>query len=54
MYMLKVDKKGNILRPNGTVLGAPKKSGNIYRSSNRTCRIDLATGDVFDRELLSR
>ena len=46
--MLKVDKKGNILRPNGTVLGAPKKTGNIYRSSNRTGRIDLATGDVFD------
>ena len=46
--MLKIDKKGNILRPNGTVLGAPKKSGNIYRSSNRTGRIDLATGDVFD------
>lgn len=48
MYMLKVDKKGNILRPNGTVLGAPKKTGNIYRSGNRTGRIDLATGDVFD------
>ena len=48
MYMLKVDKKGNILRPNGTVLGAPKKSGNIYRSSNRTGRIDIETGDVFD------
>ena len=48
MYMLKIDKKGNILRPNGTVLGAPKKSGNIYRSSSRTGRIDLATGDVFD------
>ena len=46
--MLKVDKKGNILRPNGTILGAPKKTGNIYRSSNRTGRIDLATGDVFD------
>ena len=46
--MLKVDKKGNILRPNGTVLGAPKKTGNVYRSSNRTGRIDLATGDVFD------
>ena len=46
--MLKVDKKGNILRPNGTVLGAPKKSGNIYRSSNRTGRIDIETGDVFD------
>lgn len=46
--MLKVDKKGNILRPNGTVLGAPKKTGNIYRSSNRTGRIDLETGDVFD------
>ena len=46
--MLKIDKKGNILRPNGTVLGVPKKSGNIYRSSNRTGRIDLATGDVFD------
>ena len=46
--MLKTDKKGNILRPNGTVLGAPKKTGNIYRSSNRTGRIDLATGDVFD------
>ena len=46
--MLKVDKKGNILRPNGTVLGAPEKTGNIYRSSNRTGRIDLATGDVFD------
>ena len=48
MYMLKVDKKGNILRSNGTVLGAPKKSGNIYRSSNRTGRIDIETGDVFD------
>lgn len=48
MYMLKVDKKGNILRPNGTVLGMPKKTGNIYRSGNRTGRIDLATGDVFD------
>ena len=46
--MLKIDKKGNILRPNGTILGAPKKTGNIYRSSNRTGRIDLATGDVFD------
>ena len=46
--MLKIDKKGNILRPNGTVLGAPKKTGNIYRSSNRTGRIDLETGDVFD------
>lgn len=46
--MLKIDKKGNILRPNGTVLGTPKKTGNIYRSSNRTGRIDLATGDVFD------
>lgn len=46
--MLKIDKKGNILRPNGTVLGAPKKTGNIYRSNNRTGRIDLATGDVFD------
>lgn len=46
--MLKIDKKGNILRPNGTVLGAPKKSGNIYRSSNRTGRIDIETGDVFD------
>ena len=46
--MLKIDKKGNILRPNGTVLGAPEKTGNIYRSSNRTGRIDLATGDVFD------
>ena len=46
--MLKIDKKGNILRPNGTVLGAPKKSGNIYRSSNRTGRIDLETGDIFD------
>lgn len=46
--MLKVDKKGNILRPNGTVLGAPKKTGNIYRSSNRTGRIDLETGDVFN------
>ena len=29
-------------------MGAPKKTGNIYRSSNRTGRIDLATGDVFD------
>lgn len=46
--MLKIDKKGNILRPNGTVLGAPEKTGNIYRSSNRTGRIDLTTGDVFD------
>ena len=46
--MLKIDRKGNILRPNGTVLGAPEKTGNIYRSSNRTGRIDLATGDVFD------
>ena len=46
--MLKIDKKGNILRPNGTVLGAPKKSGNIYRSGNRTGRIDIETGDVFD------
>ena len=46
--MLKVDKKGNILRPNGTVLGAPEKTGNIYRSNNKTGRIDLATGDVFD------
>ena len=46
--MLKIDKKGNILRPNGTVLGTPKKTGNIYRSSNRTGRIDLETGDVFD------
>ena len=46
--MLKIDKKGNILRPNGTVLGTPEKTGNIYRSSNRTGRIDLATGDVFD------
>ena len=46
--MLKTDKKGNILRPNGTVLGTPEKTGNIYRSSNRTGRIDLATGDVFD------
>ena len=48
MYMLKIDKKGNILRPNGTVLGAPEKTGNIYRSNNKTGRIDLATGDVFD------
>ena len=46
--MLKIDKKGNILRPNGTVLGTPKKTGNIYRSNNRTGRIDLETGDVFD------
>ena len=46
--MLKIDKKGNILRPNGIVLGTPKKTGNIYRSSNRTGRIDLETGDVFD------
>lgn len=46
--MLKVDKKGNILRPNGTILGIPKKAGNIYRSSNRTGRIDPETGDVFD------
>lgn len=46
--MLKIDKKGNILRPNGTILGMPKKTGNIYRSSNRTGRIDLTTGDVFD------
>ena len=54
--MLKIDKKGNILRPNGTVLGAPKKTGNIYRSSNRTGRIDLETGDVFDlkEQLLGR
>ena len=46
--MLKIDKKGNILRPNGTILGTPKKTGNIYRSNNKTGRIDLATGDVFD------
>lgn len=46
--MLKIDRKGNILRPNGTVLGAPEKTGNIYRSNNKTGRIDLATGDVFD------
>ena len=46
--MLKVDKKGNILRPDGTVLGAPKKTGSIYRSNNKTGRIDIETGDVFD------
>ena len=46
--MLKVDKKGNILRPDGTVLGTPKKTGSVYRSNNKTGRIDLATGDVFD------
>ena len=46
--MLKIDKKGNILRPNGIILRKQKKSGNIYRSSNRTGRIDIETGDVFD------
>ena len=46
--MLKIDKKGNILRPDGTVLGTPKKTGSVYRSNNKTGRIDLATGDVFD------
>lgn len=45
---MKVDKKGNILREDKTILGAPIRTGKIYRSGARTGRIDLETGKVFN------
>lgn len=45
---MKIDRNNNILRDNGTVLGAPTKNGNIYRSANKTGRIDAETGKVYN------
>lgn len=46
--MMKVDKKGNILREDKSVLGAPIRTGKIYRGGARTGRIDLETGKVYN------
>ena len=46
--MMKVDKKGNILREDKSVLGAPIRTAKIYRGGARTGRIDLETGKVYN------
>lgn len=48
MSKLKVDKKGNVLRGDKTILGTPIRTGKIYRGSARTGRIDLETGKVYN------
>lgn len=48
MNMMKVDKKGNILREDKSILGAPIRTGKIYRGGARTGRIDLETGKVYN------
>lgn len=45
---MKVDKKGNILREDKSILGAPIRTGKIYRGGARTGRIDLETGKVYN------
>lgn len=45
---MKVDKKGNILRDDKSILGAPIRTGKIYRGGARTGRIDLETGKVYN------
>lgn len=48
MNMMKVDKKGNILRDDKSILGAPIRTGKIYRGGARTGHIDLETGKVYN------
>ena len=45
---MKVDKKGNILRDDKSILGAPIRTGKIYRGGARTGHIDLETGKVYN------